>query len=67
MCLNVCSLCGGISGLQEEPCLVPCPLDCQLSEWTAWGECNVKCGPGLQNRTREVGRLLSVVVSLGTI
>ncbi|XP_075225413.1 thrombospondin type-1 domain-containing protein 7A-like [Lycorma delicatula] len=48
------SMCGGGSGLQEEPCLVPCPVDCRLSEWSAWGSCNVLCGPGLQNRTREI-------------
>ncbi|XP_054260593.1 thrombospondin type-1 domain-containing protein 7A-like [Macrosteles quadrilineatus] len=50
------SMCGGGSGLQEEPCLVPCPLDCQLTEWSAWGDCNVRCGPGLQNRTRQVAQ-----------
>ncbi|GLH10714.1 Uncharacterized protein GBIM_15620, partial [Gryllus bimaculatus] len=31
------SLCGVPAGLQEEPCLVPCPADCLLSEWTPWG------------------------------
>ncbi|XP_063229191.1 thrombospondin type-1 domain-containing protein 7A-like [Bacillus rossius redtenbacheri] len=49
-------LCGRQSGLEEEPCLVPCPVDCVLSEWTAWGECSALCGPGMQNRTRKVLR-----------
>ncbi|KAF6210950.1 hypothetical protein GE061_014063 [Apolygus lucorum] len=50
------SLCGGSNGLQEEPCLLPCPTDCLLGDWTSWNECSVVCGPGIQNRTREILR-----------
>ncbi|KAL1139411.1 hypothetical protein AAG570_006395 [Ranatra chinensis] len=48
------SLCGGSNGLQEEPCLVPCPVDCGITEWSSWSECSAPCGPGLQNRTRKM-------------
>ncbi|XP_073989358.1 thrombospondin type-1 domain-containing protein 7A-like isoform X3 [Rhodnius prolixus] len=50
------SLCGGNNGLQEEPCFVPCPVDCLLGEWTPWAECSSKCGPGMHERTRKVLR-----------
>nr|CAD7414040.1 unnamed protein product [Timema poppensis] len=47
------SLCDRDDGLEEEPCLMPCPTDCLLSEWTSWGECSTMCGPGVHNRTRK--------------
>ncbi|CAH1396828.1 unnamed protein product [Nezara viridula] len=50
------SLCGGSNGLEEEPCFVPCPVDCLFSEWTAWSECSTQCGPGIHNRTRKILR-----------
>ncbi|CAH0388371.1 unnamed protein product [Bemisia tabaci] len=48
------SLCGGSTGLEEEPCLIECPVDCVTSEWSPWGHCSSLCGPGMQNRTRQV-------------
>lgn len=33
----------------------PCPIDCQVSDWGAWGPCNGSCGgTGTQTRTRTV-------------
>jgi hypothetical protein len=45
--------CGALE--ESEPCaLAPCPVDCELGEWTEFGACDVTCGEGLQTRTRAV-------------
>jgi hypothetical protein len=33
-----------------------CPVDCQLSDWTAWGTCSKTCGNGTSTSTREIVR-----------
>jgi hypothetical protein len=31
-----------------------CPVDCLLSNWTAWTQCSTSCGMGVQRRYRSV-------------
>ncbi|NWY60214.1 THS7B protein, partial [Chionis minor] len=38
----------------EQACLVPCPRDCVMSEFSGWSECGTGCAKGLQHRTRAV-------------
>ncbi|XP_072556633.1 thrombospondin type-1 domain-containing protein 7B-like isoform X1 [Paramormyrops kingsleyae] len=45
------ALCGG-SGYVEEVCLIPCPLDCKLSDWSAWSACSAPCGSGVKVRSK---------------
>lgn len=30
------------------------PVDCEVGPWREWGECDVRCGPGVRQRTRPV-------------
>ncbi|XP_069717652.1 thrombospondin type-1 domain-containing protein 7B isoform X1 [Phaenicophaeus curvirostris] len=38
----------------EQACLVPCPRDCVVSEFSSWSECGTGCAKSLQHRTRVV-------------
>ena len=31
-----------------------CPQDCEMSDWSVWGDCTKSCGGGTQTRTRTV-------------
>ena len=31
-----------------------CPVDCEVSAWSKWGDCSHTCGPGTKKRTRNV-------------
>ncbi|XP_073401660.1 thrombospondin type-1 domain-containing protein 7B isoform X1 [Dendrobates tinctorius] len=38
----------------EQTCLVPCPQDCIVSEFSPWSTCSKSCGTHIQHRTRSV-------------
>uniref|UniRef100_A0A6J0SKF4 Thrombospondin type-1 domain-containing protein 7B n=1 Tax=Pogona vitticeps TaxID=103695 RepID=A0A6J0SKF4_9SAUR len=40
------------SGYVEQPCVVPCPFDCKLSDWSGWSPCSSSCGTGVKIRSR---------------
>jgi len=40
---------------QSQPCNTHvCPVDCQMTQWTAWTACSVTCGGSTQSRSRSV-------------
>lgn len=32
----------------------PCPIDCDIGDWGAWGACDLSCGGGNSKRTRDI-------------
>merc|ERR1719456_235384 len=39
----------------EKPCnQFPCPVNCEMDEWSGWGKCSKECGGGVQGRVRNV-------------
>jgi len=44
-------LCGESSALSHEQCVVACPGDCLLSDWSAWSHCSQSCGAARRGAT----------------
>lgn len=36
--------------------VVPCPVDCEMGQWSAWSDCSKNCGGGEQYRVRSTTR-----------
>lgn len=42
---------------EEQACNTQeCPFDCKVSQWSDWSNCSEWCGPGMQERHREILR-----------
>ena len=40
---------------QVQPCNEqPCPVDCQVTQWSSWSECSVSCGGGMTYQARSI-------------
>eukprot|EP00440_Ansanella_granifera_P010536 gb/GFBE01011429.1/.p1 GENE.gb/GFBE01011429.1/~~gb/GFBE01011429.1/.p1 ORF type:complete len:1322 (+),score=241.23 gb/GFBE01011429.1/:1-3966(+) len=48
--------CNGGTEQSRNCSMADCPLDCEMSDWTSWIGCSVTCGPGHNQRTREITR-----------
>ena len=42
----MCTVQGTVPLDEDEACEKPCPVDCVVSEWSAWSHCSPTCGLG---------------------
>jgi competence ComEA-like helix-hairpin-helix protein len=41
-----------------EPCHIkPCPVHCELSDYSEWSVCSVSCGNGFRTKTRRINKM----------
>ncbi|KAJ8307033.1 hypothetical protein KUTeg_015117 [Tegillarca granosa] len=48
-----------VDDYDKELCMIPCPVDCVMSDWSEWTKCPSECGAGVQQRFRHIQRLPS--------
>ena len=48
-----------LSAYEEETCLIPCPVDCIMSDWSPWSDCSTSCETGTQMRYRHIKQIPS--------
>merc|ERR1719210_1673320 len=39
--------------MERECNVIACPVDCEVSDWSAWGDCTASCNGGVMTRNRE--------------
>ena len=51
--------CHNFPAYEEEMCLIPCPVDCIMSDWSPWSDCSTSCETGTQMRYRHIKQIPS--------
>ncbi|KAI9589940.1 hypothetical protein GQX74_008108 [Glossina fuscipes] len=43
-----------VDDIPQKHAIIKIILDCQVSDWGQWSECNASCGTGIMTRTRKI-------------